>query len=208
MKRSAEHGFESSRCSAQKGFTLIELIVALFIFGLLAAAGVALLSGSVRAEQGASVRLAEVARERRLTALLTNDLLQVRPRITRGLTGQSEAAFRGGNGALLLSYVRGGWANGDGAARASVQRVEITRDKNRLIRSARTMTDGTAPSNPVVLIDDVASVQIRFRQKGEWVDVWDPTRADLIPRAVELTITRTAGAPLRRLFIVGSDYLR
>jgi general secretion pathway protein J len=194
--------------SAQQGFTLIELVVALFVFGLLAAAGVALLSGSVRAQQGASTRLEAVAGERRLTAILTNDLLQARPRITRGLTGQSEAAFRGGNGTLLLSYVRGGWANGDGAPRASVQRVEITRDKNRLIRSTRAMADGTAPSNPVVLVDDLAALQIRFRQKGEWVDQWNPTRADLIPRAVELTITRTGQQPLRRLFIVGSDYQR
>ena len=208
LRRSAENGFTFLRRSAENGFTLIEMVVALLVFGLLAAAGTTLLSGSVRAQQASSERLAEVARERRLTALLASDLLQATPRITRGLAGEREAAFRGGNGVLLLSYVRRGWANGDEAPRASLQRVEITREGSRLIRSARAMVDGVVPANPVVLIGDVANVAVRFRLNGEWVDVWNPTRADGMPRAVELIIARKDKPPLRRLFIVGSDYVR
>jgi general secretion pathway protein J len=188
------------------GFTLIELVVALFVFGLLASAGVTLLSGSVRAQAAASARLAEVATERRLTALLTADLLQALPRVTRSITGEPEQAFRGGNDALVLSYVRGGWANSEDAPRASIQRVEIIRDKTQLIRTTRAMADGTRPGNPTVLAGNVVTVQVRFRDKGEWVDVWDPTRKAAMPRVVELVITRTGGAPLRRLFVVGSGY--
>ncbi len=206
MRRFAEHGFTFVRRFAEHGFTLIELVVALFVFGLLAAAGVSLLAGSVRAQAGATLRLDDVARERRLTAILTSDLLQVLPRVTRSTTGAVEPSFRGGNGPLLLTFVRGGWSNGDDAARASIQRVEITRQGTRLMRSARPMADGTAVAAPVILLDDVAQIQLRFREKGEWVDVWNPTRESALPRAVELIITRTGASPLRRLFIVGTGY--
>ena len=206
VRRSAEHGFTFPRLSAEHGFTLIELVVALFVFGLLAAAGVSLLAGSVRAQAGATLRLDDVARERRLTAILTADLLQVLPRVTRSTAGAVEPSFRGGNGPLLLTYVRSGWSNGDDAVRASIQRVELIREGTRLMRSARPMVDGTAFAAPVILLDDVAQIQLRFREKGEWVDVWNPTRESALPRAVELIITRTGAAPLRRLFIVGTGY--
>ena len=205
-RRSAEHGFTFTRLAAQQGFTLIELVVALFVFGLLAAAGVSLLAGSVRAQAGATLRLDDVARERRLTAILTADLLQALPRVTRSTTGAIEPSFRGDNGPLLLTYVRGGWSNGDDAVRASIQRVELTREGTRLMRSARPMADGTAAAAPVTLLDDVTQIQLRFREKGEWVDVWNPTRESALPRAVKLIITRTGAAPLRRLFIVGTGY--
>ena len=48
--RSAEHGFTSDMRFAEHGFTLIELLVALMIFAMLASAGVLLLGNSVSAQ--------------------------------------------------------------------------------------------------------------------------------------------------------------
>jgi general secretion pathway protein J len=96
----------------QSGFTLVELIIALFIFGMLAAAGVGLLTYSTQAQAVTAQRLEGIAAERRLTAIMTNDLAQAVPRVSRDLTGTSEPAFRGGQGPILLRYVRAGLSNG------------------------------------------------------------------------------------------------
>ncbi|HEY1145453.1 MAG TPA: prepilin-type N-terminal cleavage/methylation domain-containing protein, partial [Allosphingosinicella sp.] len=110
------------RAGRNEGFTLVEMMVALLIFGLISAAGVALLTFSVRAQDMADERLGKLAEVRRAGALLTSDLAQATPRISRDERGAAELAFQGGTGAgglVSLALVRRGWANYDGAARSS-----------------------------------------------------------------------------------------
>src|SRR5690348_16195565 len=111
--------------TSRNGFTLVELLVALTIFALLSAAGVTLLSFSVRAQASSDERLERLAEIRRAGALLTSDLAQAAPRISRDETGAVKPALVGGSGqgeALLLSLVRRGWENYDGSARPSLQK--------------------------------------------------------------------------------------
>ena len=120
MRRFAEHGFTPVRRFAEHGFTLVEVMISLLIFGLLAAAGVALLSFSVRAQGLTGARLEAVSARNRLSSILTADLAQAVVRTTRGEGGEMLPAFAGesgSNGAVLLRVVRGGWSNLDGAPR-------------------------------------------------------------------------------------------
>ena len=57
MRHPAEHGFTPAKRSAEHGFTLVEVMIALMIFGMLAAAGVAILTFSVRAQTATGKRL-------------------------------------------------------------------------------------------------------------------------------------------------------
>ncbi len=191
---------------SQSGFTLVELIISLFIFGLLAAAGVGLLSFSTRAQAVTAARLEGVAAERRLTAILTNDLAQTVPRISRDLRGVSEPAFRGGQGPILLFYVRAGLPNNNVRKRSGLQRVEWRMDKGQLIRSARTLVDGAAEAEPVIMADNIERVSLRFRNEGVWQSDWAPADPLELPEAVELVIMRKGEAPLTRLFLTGAGY--
>ena len=206
-RRAAEHGFTSLRRSAEHGFTLIEVMVALFIFGLLAAAGVSLLSFSVRTQVAANARLADVAGERRFAALLSADLAQAAPRIVRDLAGNPVRAFEGADGhqhGLLMAYVRGGRSNPDDAARAGLQRVDIVLNDDRLERRAYPMIDGSDPATIIVLADHVETVAARYRSEREWRARWDATRLDALPRAVELTVKRAGQPALLTAFLVGT----
>ena len=195
----------SNKCSTERSaFTLVEMLVSLLIFGLLAAAGVSLLSFSVRAQEVAKARLADVAATSRLDALLTDDLLQAVPRVTRNTRGDSEPSFRGGEGALLLAYVRGGWANMGDAPRSGLQRVELRFADGRLERIVRPMLDGATPLPPVTLADDVKVARVRFFEKGEWQERWQSAKPEAMPRAIELTVARNGEAPLTRLFLMGT----
>jgi general secretion pathway protein J len=195
-----ELSFTPPMRSAKQGFTLVELLVSLFIFGLLAAAGVSLLAFSVRAQASAKLRLADVAATERMGALLTADLLQAVPRISRNTRGDAEPAFRGGEGALLLSYVRSGAGGGD---RSALQRVELRLEQGRIERVARAHVDGALALSPMILAENVARVELRFREKGEWQDRWASTKAEALPQAIELRVTRKGEAPVTRLFLVG-----
>ncbi len=202
-----EQGFTPLKRSAEHGFTLIEMIIALLIFGMLAAAGVSLLTFSVRAQAAATERLDAVANDQRMASLLASDLAQAVPRITRDVMGANQRAFAGTNGvgtAPMLRYVRGGWSNPDGNPRASIQRVEIALDQGRLERRTYTMADGATAGPPMVLADMVENVRLRYRDKGVWRPVWDDPNPVSLPKAVELIIERKDAPDLMMAFLVGA----
>lgn len=192
----------------QNGFTLIEMMVALLIFGMLAAAGVSLLTFSVRAQAAAAQRLDAVANDQRMASLLASDLAQALPRITRDVIGANQPAFSGTNGvgALpMLRYVRGGWTNPDGNPRASIQRVEIALDQGRLERRTYAMVDGATAGPAMVLADNVENVRLRYRDKGVWAASWQNPAPASMPKAVELIVKRQGQPALMMAFLVGAN---
>lgn len=190
-----------------RGFTLVELMVALFLFGMLSAAGVALLTFSVDAQAGSQLALLATDDIRRMNASLSNDLAQAAPRVSRDQAGISQDAFFGGSGAdsdLLLGFVRRGWSNYEGKPRSSLQKVDYRLVEGRLERRAYPYVDGAAPLEPAVLLDGVESVRLRYRMSdGEWRDRWDPTAPDSMPVAVEAIVEIEDVGPVRQLFQVG-----
>lgn len=186
----------------RNGFTLVELLVALLIFGMLSAAGVSLLSFSVRAQAAAGERLGDLAALRRASALMAADLAQAAPRIHRDAGGAALPAFAGGEGFAL---VRRGWENVDGAARSSLQRVEWRLSGRTLERQAYPLVDGAEPLPAAAMLEDVERLRLRYRDgRGEWRARWDPEKPDALPVAVEVVIDRAAGGSIRQLFVTGT----
>lgn len=183
--------------------------MSLLIFGMLAAAGVALLSFSVRAQGLASERLGEIGDFRRMSALLTSDLAQAAPRLWRDENGIAKPAFIGGTGQgepVSLIFVRRGWENVDGSNRSSLQKVEYRLRGERLERVGYRYVDGAPPMAPVALVEGVRSLRLRYRDaRGEWRERWDPTRPTDMPRAVEMVVDIGRGGAVRELFLVGGE---
>jgi general secretion pathway protein J len=209
LRRSAENGFTSCGRSAEHGFTLIEVMISLLIFGMLAAAGVALLSFSVRAQGVTGAKLDDVGALNRLSSALSADLAQATIRRTRNEAGDLLPAFVGENGSgstPMVRFVRGGWSNLDGAPRPGEQKVEYRVDNGALQRVAYPMLDGAAPLAPATLLAHVRQVTLRYRLNGAWSDRWQGTPQAPLPQALELRVLRDNGVENRQLFLVGTGY--
>jgi general secretion pathway protein J len=190
----------------EEGFTLVEMLIALVIFGMITAAGVTLLTLTVRTQETSDRVLDEVSTLRRTGALLNADLAQAAPRIHRNGDGEPVAAFLGGNGneALLMAFVRRGWED-ENAFRSSLQRVEYRLREGRLERWRYDAVDGEGHAVAMPLLTGVRRVQLRYRDRdGSWRDRWDPTDAARLPIAVEMVSDSEGQGQVRQLFLVGS----
>lgn len=192
---------------SEAGFTLIEFLVALAIFALISVAGVMLLRSGSDTQIAVKKRLEEMALSHRLANSLEGDLAQAIARPVRDQSGQPIPAFTQEEASVpgaLFGFVRAGWSNFDSAPRAGLQRVAYVLEGGALKRLSWPMLDGSAPTEAAVLLEDVTSATVEFRDDtGAWRDDWTAADADALPRAVALNIN-LAGKPAQRmLFLVG-----
>ena len=187
------------------GFTLVEMLIALAIFGMLTAAGVALLTLTVRTQETSERLLGELGEVRRTGALLTADLAQAAPRIHRDRDGRPQPAFAGGDGdePMLLAFVRRGWD--DGERRAALQRVEYRLRDGRLERLRFAAVDGGGAAVAMPLLDGVRRCGCAIataRATGASAGT-RPTRPGCRARS-SWSPTATRQGMVRQLFLVGT----
>ena len=197
-------------CAADAGFTLIEVMVALLIFAMLALAGTAILSFSIRAQAATGAKLDDNAAFNRTVSALAADCAQAIVRPTRDERGTVLPAFAGEAGSTvmpMLRMVRGGWSNVDGAARPSEQKLAWTLDGHRLERIVWPQLDGAAPLVAAPMLDHVMAVALRYRFRGAWSDRWDGSNGIPLPQAIEVRIVRDDGMQYRALMLVGTGYV-
>lgn len=191
----------SGRTGNDGGFTLVEVMVALMIFGLIASAGVGILAFSVRAQAATSAKLDDIGALGRQSSLLAADLAQAVNRPARDERGTLLPAFVGD--ATSVTFVRAGWSNIDGLPRSSLQKVSYRLNGDGLDRIAWPMVDGATALPAAAALTGVQSAQLRYRIAGAWSDRWDGRTAPL-PQALELVVTRKDGVTFRQMFLVGS----
>ncbi|MFK4057759.1 type II secretion system minor pseudopilin GspJ [Brevundimonas sp. NPDC046655] len=188
------------------GFTLIEVMIALLIFALLAAAGVLVLSQSIDNRFVVKEATDRTAQLQRLRATLRADLGQAAPRRVRAANGQPAFApilAAEAPGDPLLVLVRAGWSNPDGRPRASLQRVEYRLVEDRLERRVYPYLDGARPGPPQILYQGVSAPSLAFISEGTEAPRFVPTPDRPLPDAVRLDLTLEGYGPVRQLFVVG-----
>ncbi|GGB62690.1 type II secretion system minor pseudopilin GspJ [Blastomonas aquatica] len=189
---------------ADTGFTLVEMMVALFIFGMIASASVFLLRQSVEAEARSAVRLEEMGDIRRFSAIMAQDTTLMLPRPSRDAIGSDRVALMSGNG-LLLGFTRQVVQIDPQPGVSSLQRIEWALRDGQLTRAVASKADGAATTAPVPILEGIESAQLRFRDKqGLWQSDWRPQRTNELPIAIELTLAQVGnpGAPLVLQFLV------
>ncbi|WP_339689538.1 type II secretion system minor pseudopilin GspJ [uncultured Parasphingorhabdus sp.] len=194
----------------RNGFTLVEMMVALFIFAMLSVAGVIMLRSAVDSDEVTAGKLGQMAEMQRFVSLMEADLSQTLPRTYRDDHGDRMPAFASetaGAEKALLKFTRGGQSNINGQARSNLERVEYRLQDGNLERWRYRMTDGGSIDQPAVLISNLGSFELRFRNKrGQWSNGWETERLTDLPRAIEMQFEQD-GRRYRHLFLVGTGYL-
>lgn len=193
------------RRAMQRGFTLLEVLAALAIFGLVAAAGVSVMAYTVDSRGVLQARMDRLGAFQRARALLRADLSQAAVRLVRRADGSSARhAFQGGRPAEagpLFAFVRRGLENPEGAPRASLEYVEYRIADGRLERSARAAVDGAVPPPARVLVDGITHARVAYLVDGRWNDGWHGG-TDGLPAAIELELDLEGIGFVRQRFLL------
>lgn len=166
---------------AQKGFTLLEMVVAVAIFafmGVMALGGLNSMSRSAQATGETGNRLGEV---QFAVTYLVRDFMQLSPRRIRNRFGDEEAQLI--LDAEGLRFTRSGWDNLLGQPRSHLQRLHYRLVDRRLIRSHWRHLDQGIAEAPIdqVLLTGVRSLRFRLLDAEEAViDSW-PFEAGIPP---------------------------
>lgn len=192
---------------AADGFTLVEVLVALAVFALIAAAGALVLARTIDTRFVVHENAERIAELQRMRALLKADLAQAAPRRTRAPTGRPlPRALMGQTvpGDPVLTLVRAGWSNPDGAARPGLQRVEYRLVEDRLERRASTYLDGARAGPPQVLYRGVSDLAVTFIQDGSEAPAFLASRDRPLPQAVRIVMTLDGLGRVDQLFAVSA----
>lgn len=209
------------RRARQRGLTLPELLVALFVFALISSVGVYVLRLAVDGrEQLTSVD--ETLREWQLARIIIRqDLMQAVNRTVRDEFGEYQPGpMLGGLGFSgrtpeagerpLVAFVRGGWSNYDARTpRSSLQYVEYVLKDDDIVRRSRAYLDDVRdlPERDRAVFQGVDNVVFDFllgeTTRGlEWSENW-PAGAAAMPRAVRLRFVTEKYGEIEQLFWIG-----
>jgi general secretion pathway protein J len=209
----------------ERGFTLVELLVALAISALIAALAYAGINSAIGASTGMQEEVRRLADLQRALNIIEEDLGQVVPRASVDSYGNDQPAFRGGRYQdVLLEFTRGGIANPQNLARSELQRVRYVLDGGTLWRqwwSAVDRAGVNAAAQSALLLEGVADLQLGFlapamegaipvdyytltASAALWERDWSSARLapDVVaplPIAVDLRITLTDFGEVRRV---------
>lgn len=195
------------------GFTLLELLVSLAIFAVLATIAYSALNSVLTARKVVEAKGERLAELQTALMVMERDVEQAVPRPVRDELGDSEPALGGGGtGTVVLALSRDGWRNPLGVARSNLQRVAYAFHDGQLLRESWSILD-RAPDTQAyseVLLDKVTAVDVRFLgADGQWAGYWPPQTAATQPgavppppRAVEVSLDVEGWGRITRLFRV------
>lgn len=166
----------------QAGFTLIEVLVSLALFALIAGAGLSVLDQVLRAQRQTDARLERLGALQRMMHLVQRDLAESTAGTVQGDDLQLSLGRPVDTGALTISY---GTDNG---------------------QMARVIVQGEGATTAQVLLPEVAALYWQYLDGAAvWHDSWPPAFGAGPPdlRAVGMTLALSpAGEELRRVVAV------
>ena len=192
-----------------KGFTLIEIMVAMAIFAILSLLAYGGLESVIKNKTSTDKELQRIHQLQITMMNFHRDFEQLANREGHDEFGTPLPKLTTQNDDLLIDFTRTGWRNPANLQRSSLQRVAYKLDEYSLYRLTWPYVD-RALDNQVVetlLIDNIEDVKLRFLNNNkEWKDDWPDANAAAgnteQPLAIEITLQMNDWGDVVRLFKV------
>ena len=196
----------------EAGFTLVEVLISLFIFSLITAGTMTALTQSIRGKDRLAVSMEELNELNAARAIIKADMSTLTLRPSRDELGGFNPYVLTTDGEALLSFTRRGRENPSGIeARGDLERVEYHFEDGALIRRSY------AHENPAqlptkfdrTLLDDLKAVDVSAIGYGDGrvINLEDfriAARETLVPGAILIEVTDAYDEVTQHLFEMGT----
>jgi general secretion pathway protein J len=202
-----------------QGFTLIEVLLAIALLGLLSAMAYSGLDATLRTQQGSERVVARVAELQRAMSIIQRDLEQIVERGMRNDAGTLEPAVVGGGvGSSLITLTKTGWRMPQppprNYVRSELQRVSYQLEDSAVLRLHQFHLDPVnETSSKAPLLNNVEKLSFEFLDnQNQWQTSWpmasydangQPSADTPPPKAIKLKLTLKDLGEFERLFLMG-----
>lgn len=182
-----------------RGFTLIEVVIAMFIASIMFAIGYSAINQALVDRNSLNTSQERVNEIQRGMRVVAQDFAQAIARAARDTSGTGQlmpAMSATGNNDAIVTFTRAGWSNPAGVQRPAEQRVRYRFVESTLVREHWLAVDPTLNTQPKqrTLLTKVKAVEIRFLDPvtREWRTDWPVTAGtgQVSPADVDLLLTR------------------
>jgi len=175
---------------SQQGLTLLELLIAIAIFAVMAALAYGGLRSVLDSREAIEQQAEELASLQKVFFRIQYDIGQAVARGIRDGFGDLQPAFVAADGKLIdaensVEFTVTGRFNPSGKARSAMQRIAYSLEEGKLIRQSWNVLDRAQDSVAAkyVLLDEVKAIEFRFLdESGSWQTSWEtqPLEAQVI----------------------------
>jgi general secretion pathway protein J len=198
----------------QKGFTLLEILIAMAIFTLIGLASTGLLTTVIDSNDLSSERFQKLQQLQRAMVILERDIQQAVPRAARIEGEQQNVVMAGGESDMgdgdTLGLVRSGWHNPQYMLpRSTLQSVVYRLQDGKLERLYSNYVDNVIGHEPKirVLLDNIERFDVEFLSHQENADDSDSEsgwsksyKGSVLPKAVAIEFDSKDFGTIRREF--------
>ncbi|MBQ4801053.1 type II secretion system minor pseudopilin GspJ [Pseudoalteromonas sp. MMG006] len=193
----------------QRGFTLLEVMVALGILAFVIIATHQILDSTTKAKEASDEKIAELNGLQTTFRLMDQDFSQMTKRAVRNESGDVQEQYLLAGRYVLesqydgIAFVRDGWVNPINLLpRSELQAVGYRVLDDNLERVYRVYVDQLDNMEPRVqrILENVEDLKFEFLDdKNAWQEQWE---IKALPKAVAVTLQQIEAEPIRRVFLV------
>ena len=203
--------FTPLKNSKAKGFTLLEVLIAIAIFSMISMTSFSIFNTVIKSNETSKLRTDRINELQRGFLLIERDLLQIAKRSIRlnGEAPQEDFLYTDDNSfsdsESTLAFVRHGWTNpGLLLPRSNMQSVAYQLNEGTFERLHFNFVDAIQGQEPKIrkLITEIEELNFEFFYDKEWQD---KIIEKSLPKAIAVELTTKDYGLIRREFLVAGD---
>lgn len=199
---------------SSKGFTFLEMLLAMLLFAMVGLASVAVLSSVTNSDVASQTAMLRLQQVQRAMLMLERDFMQISARYVRIEGDPPKQERLWGEQYLLasedhgVSFTQQGWRNpGMVLPRSEVQAVAYRLQQGQLQRLFTLYVDAVNNTEPQqqLLLEGVETFEITYLFDDKWEERW---HHQYLPQAVKVRVVQQDLGDLERIFVLPNGLWR